>query len=61
MPGEAETDLKIPRTTIEEENAAAPPAAGPAETDRSDRLMSSSEIHTASEAELISEGFLVLI
>ena len=60
MPGEAETDLKIPRTTIEEENAAAPPAAGPAETDR---LMSSSEIHThtACEAELISEGFLVLI
>ena len=58
MPGEAETDLKIPRTTIEEENAAAPPAAGPAETDR---LMSSSEIHTASEAELISEGFLVHI
>ena len=33
MPGEAEADLKIPRTTIEEENAAAPPVVGTAETD----------------------------
>ena len=30
---QSEADLKIPETTIEEENASAPPVAAPAETD----------------------------